>query len=323
MADRTLNLAAGNRNRAAIDPANVSLLSRLRGLTNVGAAPSQRALNVTSGDDVYEPTEAELIQQQLAPMAEGGGTFETPGGYATTISRDKLREAGTAQFKRRLRALSDQYIVPEQVKGATDIAKQQLTNKGNVDVEQLKGENAVRTAAVPRTVNQTITTGTGAGGPNAASQFSAERAQRAIDQVDYLLPKVSGRTAGLGGTIFKLIPGSGAKELESELTSLKSNIAFNELNEMRAASKTGGALGQVSDTEERMLSQALGGLDQANDPVTLRRQLERVKEHLQRWDIAKRQYGQGGVFQPNGLGLQVNVGGGIGSDPYGLLGEGQ
>jgi hypothetical protein len=324
MADRTLNLPYGNRNATAINPQSTSLLARLRSLSNVGAAPSQRALDVMTGDDAYEPTEGELIQQQLAPVQKGGGTYEAESGNTSgVLSRDLLREAGAANFKRKLRALSDQYIAPEQIKGQTDLLKQGMANSGNLAVEQQKGADAARTAAVPRTVTQNINTNKGAAAGDAGADYANERGMRALDQINYLLPKVNNWSAGIGGRIMSLYPGgSQSRELKSELESLKSQIGFKELNEMRAASKTGGALGQVSDVEERLLSQSLGGLDQANDPETLKQQLMRIQQHLQKWEIAKRQYASGGQYGPdNGLGLQVNVGGGIGSDPYGMFGE--
>jgi len=51
---------------------------------------------------------------------------------------------------------------------------------------------------------------------------------------------------------------------------------------MRAASTTGGALGQVSDREGQLLMSALGALDQGQSPQAFREQLGIIKSSLQR-----------------------------------------
>lgn len=51
---------------------------------------------------------------------------------------------------------------------------------------------------------------------------------------------------------------------------------------MRAASKTGGALGQVSDREGQLLQSSLGALDQGQSPKAFREQLDKIEESLRR-----------------------------------------
>jgi hypothetical protein len=299
---------------------NLSVLQRLRSMANLtNASPLQADL--ATGADTYAPTEGELLRQQLTPGqgSFGGPTTDNPNMTGVTLSRDMLREAGLADFKRRLMALNTQYVAPEQIKGQTELTKQQLANSGNYATEQLKGEAAARTAAVPRTVNQNITTNAGAGAQG--SSYAEDLGQRALEQVNKILPMVNNWSAGAGSTL-SILPMSSARALKSELEALKSDIGFKALNEMRAASKTGGALGQVSDIEERLLSQSLGGLDQANTPQMLQQQLKNIAAGLTRWENAKRQNAGGeGTFQP-GLGYSVNINGdtGGGVDPYGLFG---
>jgi hypothetical protein len=323
MADTRLSLPEGGRNiKTPVNPASLSLLQRLRSLTNQSSTGDfyldRRRADIATGADEFEPTEGELLQQQLAPMSAGGGTYETPGGNTGSISRDLLREAGAAQFKRRLKALNEQYVLPKQYEGEYGMATERVKNAGALATEQLRGQNAATTAAVPRTVNTNVTTNAGAGG--SSDQYQADLAERALNQVNYIIPKVSAWTSGMGGGVMRNVYGTGARELQSELEALKSDIGFKALQEMRAASKTGGALGQVSDTENKLLAQSLGGLDQTNSPEVLKKQLENIAGSLQRWSAAKRQSAQGGVYLNNGLGLQINAGGG-GDDPYGLFGE--
>ena len=56
--------------------------------------------------------------------------------------------------------------------------------------------------------------------------------------------------------------GSKFNQFDAMKDTVVSNIGFERLQAMRDASPTGGALGQVSDNELRLLSSALGSLSQ-------------------------------------------------------------
>ena len=98
---------------------------------------------------------------------------------------------------------------------------------------------------------------------------------------------------GIIGMATSNLPATPARKLRGDLEELKANIGFNELTEMREASKTGGALGNVSDTETRLLSSTLGSLDQFVDDKDLAQRLRQIEASLDRWDAAKAQYGGG------------------------------
>lgn len=117
------------------------------------------------------------------------------------------------------------------------------------------------------------------------SPYAAERANRTIQAVDDLIGKVGMSTAGLG-SLMANIPGTGARDFSAQLNTLKGNIAFNELAQMREASKTGGALGAVSERELALLESTLGALDAGQSPDQLREQLAQVKESVLRWQQA-------------------------------------
>lgn len=51
---------------------------------------------------------------------------------------------------------------------------------------------------------------------------------------------------------------------------------------MREASKTGGALGQVSDREGQLLQSSLGALNQGQSPEAFKTQLKKIMESLDR-----------------------------------------
>lgn len=125
---------------------------------------------------------------------------------------------------------------------------------------------------------------TGANGE--ASPYSTERALRTVQSVDELMGKVGGNTAGYGSLLANL-PATDARNFKAELDTLKANVAFNELTAMREASKTGGALGQISDRESQLLMSALGALDAGQSPENLKAQLQKVKASVQRWQAAQ------------------------------------
>lgn len=145
---------------------------------------------------------------------------------------------------------------------------------------QTDREGAQQRATLRMRTSQTPTA------PAQASPYAAERTTRVRESVAALKNKVGGWTAG-PGSVLSAIPGTDAKNFQAELQTLKANIAFGELTEMRAASKTGGALGQVSDKEMQLLESSLGALDQAQSPANLKAQLEKIEQSLARWEAAK------------------------------------
>lgn len=92
--------------------------------------------------------------------------------------------------------------------------------------------------------------------------------------------KISNWTAGIGQPL-SYIPGTGARDLEADLNTIKGNVAFSALQQMRANSPTGGALGNVSDTETKLLSSTLGSIDQAQSPEQLEENLNIIKKTIQ------------------------------------------
>ena len=74
---------------------------------------------------------------------------------------------------------------------------------------------------------------------------------------------LSSPATGLLGKAASTIDSTRAGALKNRLTTIKSNIGFDKLQSMRDASPTGGALGQVSEFENRLLQAVFGSLEQA------------------------------------------------------------
>lgn len=67
-------------------------------------------------------------------------------------------------------------------------------------------------------------------------------------------------STGLVGQMTSGIDSSPAGRLESHLIGIRARIGFEELNKMRASSPTGGALGPVSDAENKLLQSVYGSI---------------------------------------------------------------
>lgn len=84
-----------------------------------------------------------------------------------------------------------------------------------------------------------------------------------------------GRITGIPGTLPN-VPGMAGADAQAKLDTLKSQAAFTVLQAMRNASKTGGALGQVSDREELMLANNLAALQNSQSKQALQDNLQRI-----------------------------------------------
>jgi len=108
-------------------------------------------------------------------------------------------------------------------------------------------------------------------------QMKADIVTQDIDRTLKAIESSPGTTTGIGGTILKNIPGSGAANVSSLLDTVKANVGFGQLQAMRDASPTGGALGQVSEQENRLLQSVLGSVEQSQSQEQLTYNLKRLK----------------------------------------------
>ena len=105
----------------------------------------------------------------------------------------------------------------------------------------------------------------------AKADIIASKAEKAIEQ--------SGTwTAGWLGKMALKLGTTPAEDLESTLDVIKSNLGFEELREMKAASPTGGALGQVTEREIEFLQSTLESLKQKQSEEQLDESLRVVRD---------------------------------------------
>lgn len=151
-------------------------------------------------------------------------------------------------------------------------ARQQGTTAGQVSTKTGKFEAAKEAKTVVEEEKE----------QRAAAEALA-KTKRVITDIDGVLGKVGPLNTGIIGAVTKGIPSSPAFNLRELIKPIQANLGFDELAKMRAASPTGGALGQVAVKELDYLQAAVASLEQAQSTDQMVDALKRVKNHYQRW----------------------------------------
>lgn len=122
-----------------------------------------------------------------------------------------------------------------------------------------------------------------------SAMSGAEESYRLVsDAIGRARGLTSATSTGVGSLIDKL-PLTDARALANEVNTIKANLGFDRLRQMREESKTGGALGQVAVKELERLESAVAGLDTGLSAPKVREQLDRVQRHYDKWLLARRQ----------------------------------
>lgn len=113
----------------------------------------------------------------------------------------------------------------------------------------------------------------------------------------------SGNWAAGYGSALSALPNTPARELAAAITTIKANLGFEELQAMRDASPTGGALGQVTERELAYLQSVQGSLDQARGPEELAATLREIQQRREAFRREREQImsGAGQAVQQTGV----------------------
>jgi hypothetical protein len=121
------------------------------------------------------------------------------------------------------------------------------------------------------------------------------RQKGAIAQADSVLKEVQDakkmvgwNTAGVGGSL-SMVPATEARDLSAKLQTVKANLGFDRLQQMRDQSPTGGALGSVAQQELAALQATVASLDQLQSPKQLGENLDKIERHYTNWRNAVNQ----------------------------------
>ena len=118
-------------------------------------------------------------------------------------------------------------------------------------------------------------------------------------KIDQALAKAGFFTTGLPGKLSATIPGSPAFNLDKTVDTIKAVLGFQELQNMRESSPTGGALGQVAVKEIEFLQAAVASLDTGQSQDQLKQNLMEIKTHFDNWKTAVQQHYQETYGRPS------------------------
>lgn len=221
--------------------------------------------------EYYQDLSPEEQQQYLnvkRNVLQTGLTL-TPQGEVTTLP-------GAPQAKASIKAAEER----GEKLGALDVERRKNLTKANTALKTLESKSKLVTNTIDKAL-KTILPG------------ATEEQLKDPEMLRTLEP--SGFATGYGSYL-AVLPKTQARRLENYLTTIRSNVGFDNLQEMRDNSPTGGALGQVSEFENILLQAIEGALDPkspeqlVDNLLTIRESYPRVLE--ERKDAFNFDYGQ-------------------------------
>jgi hypothetical protein len=240
-----------------------------------GAAMPAESVKLTNAQDVYANKGSFAPEMQQRQGIADGSMLNADQAADNTFDRERWK----AEFDQNVKQFGMQHAL-EVLKARAMAASQ------NQDAAYKKAQT--ENELLKRDPNSPVSPGfKQATGP---MDYQGERRERMVDSVADLRKRVGGTTAGVG-SMLAAVPGTSSRDFRADLDTLKANIAFGELQEMRDASKTGGALGQVAIREIELLESSLGALDQGQSPANLDKNLARIEARLKKWEEIKARMG--------------------------------
>jgi hypothetical protein len=214
-------------------------------------------------------------QQRLENLLKQAELYETV--YQLQMPQFQIKEVGGRIYRIDQNTGKIENITPPEVE--QQIRQKEILERRKIEVNPLTGDVFVidENTEEIRRIGNIGATKEGATTRSGVSLFT----DIAIEKVKDLLKDVSDWTVGIKSKPLRMIPGTKAFYFKAKLESLKSDLAFSVLSALRETSKSGGALGQVSNYEEEMLKSALGALNLDLNPDQFKEQLNRVLQILQ------------------------------------------
>lgn len=184
------------------------------------------------------------------------------------------------------------------LKGAQDAVNAEANRATQLQVQGMIGQRmeatrAARPAAAPARAAAGGGAAPAAGKPGklgkpapdlsavaAAQDEKISRIRGALTEAEDL---ISPTTTGVIGGVAARVGGTKARDLAGKLETIKANLGFDELQKMRDASPTGGALGQVAVKELIALQSTVASLDQGLSEAELKKSIKKIKQHYDAW----------------------------------------
>lgn len=113
----------------------------------------------------------------------------------------------------------------------------------------------------------------------AEKKFNALSSLDSINQAETILKESPFLSSGIVGQMTRDIEATPAGQLDSLYDSIRAKLGFDQLQIMRENSPTGGALGQVSDTENKLLQSTIAALRTGLSVDQQLSNLDKIKKH--------------------------------------------
>lgn len=111
-----------------------------------------------------------------------------------------------------------------------------------------------------------------------ATLDTANVVTESVSEATKILNKPFSATSGLTGSIASMFSRPDRVALEGYIDTLKANLSFEALKQMKEASPTGGALGSITENELRLLGSTVASLDPRQPADVLKKNLQKVNE---------------------------------------------
>lgn len=246
------------------------------------AASRETFLKDFTGSDPADPANQVKLRQALTSGIIDKGTYDA----LQPPAPDRF-SAGGGYYEMGPDGRPKTIIAPKPDEGPTPQIIQ--TNEGVFRIDKATGQ------AIP------VTGAEGPlGGKKALSPEDKRQARRTTDQSFQSLGRVRRdlqrvdnlplwKVSGVYGANLPDLKGEEAASARSEIEGLKSKLATIALQNMREASKTGGAVGQVTDREWGFLAQSIANLDTERMTVgALKAQLDEAKRFIEESELVQR-----------------------------------
>jgi hypothetical protein len=200
----------------------------------------------------------------------------------------RVLELRTKVEERQLNRETQLQIAAERNQARLEEARQRGADQKEIARIRAEGQQAIldlRTEALQEKKQEKIEK------QEQAANMAIGAADRVINEVKDAKKLVSGFTAG-AGSYLSAIPLTDAKDLSKRLNTIKANLGFDRLQQMRDASPTGGALGQVAVQELIALQSTIASLDQDQSPTQLKEALDKIEFHYSNWRDTVRKSGK-------------------------------
>jgi len=231
--------------------------ARLDARPDFGEAVSDRDRRAARGDDISMADQTDMAKAN----ARGASPTEVARGNQVANALGVDLETGQ----------------PLQATGGLTFEQQLAQNKFEFDVNKFNFEQAMN-ASDEATANAQSAT---------AAKFAVRDQLRqganVMDKAQRAGKNIGFSTTGATGALLGLVPGTGAYDQKATVETLEADAAFSALQRMRDASKTGGALGNVSERELDLLKATAGSLRVGQSEEQFR---ENLGQYVERYNEA-------------------------------------